>query len=107
VETVYDLVDSLWLLMQGCGVGFRPIIGQLTGFQKPIKEIEVIRSVRTEKGGEEYNTETYDEATGVWTIRVGDSAESWSKSVVSWPLISFPPINLYSISRRSDPQEKG
>jgi ribonucleoside-triphosphate reductase (formate) len=70
VETVYDLVDSLWLLMQGCGVGFRPIIGQLTGFQKPIKEIEVIRSTRTEKGGLEYNTETYDEATGVWTIQV-------------------------------------
>ena len=24
VETVYDVVDVLWLLMQGCGVGFRP-----------------------------------------------------------------------------------
>ena len=27
VETVYDVVDVLWLLMQGCGVGFRPILG--------------------------------------------------------------------------------
>lgn len=26
VETIHDLVDVLWLLMQGCGVGFRPII---------------------------------------------------------------------------------
>ena len=38
VETVYDVVDVLWLLMQGCGVGFRPVVGQLTGFQKPIKD---------------------------------------------------------------------
>ena len=26
VETVYDVVDVLWLLMQGCGVGFKPIV---------------------------------------------------------------------------------
>jgi adenosylcobalamin-dependent ribonucleoside-triphosphate reductase len=79
VETVYDVVDVLWLLMQGCGVGFRPIVGQLTGFQKPIEELEIIRSTRTEKGGKQENTETYED--GVWTIQVGDSAEAWSKSI--------------------------
>jgi ribonucleoside-triphosphate reductase (formate) len=79
VETVQDVVDVLWLLMQGCGVGFRPIVGQLTGFQKPIKELQVIRSNRTEKGGQEHNTETFKD--GVWTIKIGDSAEAWSKSV--------------------------
>jgi ribonucleoside-triphosphate reductase len=79
VETVYDTVDVLWLLMQGCGVGFRPIVGQLTGFQKPITEIEIIRSTRTEKGGDQDNKETFED--GVWTIRVGDSAEAWSKSI--------------------------
>lgn len=79
VETVYDVVDVLWLLMQGCGVGFRPVIGQLTGFQKPIKELEIIRSTRTDKNGEQHNTETFED--GVWTIRVGDSAEAWSKSI--------------------------
>lgn len=79
VETVYDVVDVLWLLMQGCGVGFRPIVGQLTGFQKPIPELEIIRSTRTDKNGEQHNTETFKD--GVWTIRVGDSAEAWSKSV--------------------------
>jgi ribonucleoside-triphosphate reductase (formate) len=31
VETVQDCVDVLWLLLQGCGVGFSPVIGQLTG----------------------------------------------------------------------------
>ena len=81
VETVYDVVDVLWLLMQGCGVGFKPIIGQLTGFKNYIPEIEVIRSTRTDRDGNQNNVETYDEATGVWTITIGDSAEAWSKSI--------------------------
>ena len=80
VETVYDIVDVLWLLMQGCGVGFKPIVGTLNGFKKPIKEIEVIRTSRTGKGGNEFNKETYDKKKKVWTIKVGDSAESWSKA---------------------------
>jgi adenosylcobalamin-dependent ribonucleoside-triphosphate reductase len=81
VETVQDVVDVLWLLLQGCGVGFRPIVGQLTGFQKPIKELQVIRSKRTEKGGKENNKEAWDPKTKTWTITVGDSAEAWAKSI--------------------------
>lgn len=79
VETVYDVVDVLWLLMQGCGVGFRPVIGQLTGFSTPIHVVEIIRSTRTTKGGNPDNVETFED--GVWTIKVGDSAEAWAKSV--------------------------
>jgi ribonucleoside-triphosphate reductase (formate) len=78
-ETVWDMVDILWLLLQGCGVGFRPITGTLTGFRKVIPEVEVIRSTRTEKGGVEGNVETVED--GVWTIKVGDSAEAWAKSL--------------------------
>ncbi len=37
IESVYDVVDAIWLLMQGCGVGFKPIVGQLTGFKKPLE----------------------------------------------------------------------
>ena len=81
VETIYDVVDVLWLLLQGCGVGFKPIVGTLNGFSKPIKNIRVVRSTRTEKGGNEYNTETFDETTKTWTLQVGDSAEAWAKSV--------------------------
>ena len=94
VETVYDVVDVLWLLMQGCGVGFRPIVGQLTGFQNPIKEIEVIRSTRTTKDGLQDNTETYDPDTGVWTITIGDSAEAWSKSIGKLVAHKFPASKL-------------
>lgn len=81
VETVYDVVDVLWLLMQGCGVGFKPVIGTLNGFFKPIKNIEVIRTTRTSKGGLDYNVETYNSETRHWTIKVGDSAEAWAKSI--------------------------
>ncbi len=85
VETVYDVVDILWLLLQGCGVGFSPVVGTLSGFFKPIPKIEIKRSVKTlsadgdyEKGRED-NHESFDK--DIWTISVGDSAESWAKSI--------------------------
>lgn len=81
VRTVHDVVDVLWLLLQGCGVGFRPIVGNLNGFGHEIPEIEVIRSTRTGKGGRSKNREKFDPDTGVWTISIGDSAEAWAKSV--------------------------
>lgn len=81
IETVYDVVDSLWLLLQGCGLGVRPIIGTLNGFANPIEDIQVVPSTRTSKGGLEYNEEFWDPTTGVWRIKVGDSAEAWAKSI--------------------------
>lgn len=81
VETVYDAVDVLWLLLQGCGVGFKPVVGTLSGFRKPIRNIQVIRSTRTEKGGLDYNQEFWSEDSKTWTIQVGDSAEAWAKSI--------------------------
>lgn len=80
VETVWDIVDLFWLLLQGCGVGFVPVTGTLNGFFKPIKHIESIRSTRTERGYEG-NVETWDEESKTWTIKIGDSAESWAKSI--------------------------
>ena len=81
VETVYDVVDVLWLLLQGCGVGFKPIVGTLNGFSKTIKNIRVVKSQRTAKGGNEQNVEIWDATTKTWTIKVGDSAEAWAKSI--------------------------
>jgi len=80
IETVYDVVDALWLLLLGAGVGFKPIVGSLNGFARPIPEIEVVRSTRTAKGGREDNLETWDADKKVWTISVGDSSEAWAKS---------------------------
>ena len=81
VETVWDAVDVFWLLLQGCGVGFRPIAGTLTGFKHYIPEIEIIRSKNTEVKGRETNEEHWDAETATWTISVGDSAEAWAKSI--------------------------
>lgn len=81
VETVWDVVDVFWLLLQGCGVGFRPVAGTLTGFRNYIPNIKIIRSKNTADKGRESNEEHWDPQTKVWTISVGDSAESWAKSI--------------------------
>lgn len=85
IETTHDVVDAFWLLLQGCGVGFEPIVGTLNGFTSPL-EIQVVRSQRhllEQKKGRETNAESYTSEDGkvVWTISVGDSAEAWAKSV--------------------------
>jgi adenosylcobalamin-dependent ribonucleoside-triphosphate reductase len=80
-ETVHDLVDAFWLLLQGCGVGFEPVVGNLSGFTKPA-EIEVVRSQRHKlvaHKGREGTVETL--VNRVWTITIGDSAEAWAKSI--------------------------
>lgn len=94
VETVYDMVDVLWLLLQGCGVGFRPITGTLNGFRRPLQEVKVIRSSRTEKGGHQHNVETFDPETETWTIKVGDSAIAWAKAIGKLVAGKFPAKTL-------------
>lgn len=94
VETIYDIVDVLWLLLQGCGVGFKPVVGTLNGFSKPIKNIQVVRSQRTDKGGNEHNVETWCQETKTWTIQVGDSAEAWAKSIGKLAAGKYPAETL-------------
>lgn len=81
IETVHDVVDLFWLLLNGCGVGFKPITGSLSGFFKPIRDIKVIRSKKTigDSKGIETNIETVE--NGIWTIKIGDSGEAWAKSI--------------------------
>jgi ribonucleoside-triphosphate reductase (formate) len=85
IETTHDVVDAFWLLLQGCGVGFEPVVGTLNGFTQPM-EIELVRSQRhllEQKKGREQNSESFsvEGEKSVWTISVGDSAEAWAKSV--------------------------
>lgn len=80
IETVHDVVDALWLLLQGCGVGFKPVVGTLNGFTRPTT-VETIRSTRTNRGFE-HNTNYFYIRDGlrVWELRIGDSAEAWAKA---------------------------
>lgn len=79
VRSVYDIVDVFWCLLNGAGVGFRAVMGSLTGFKAPITDIEVIYDKDREEKGNPNNVETFEK--GVWTIIIGDSAESWSKAI--------------------------
>jgi len=87
-ETVHDVVDGFWLLLQGCGLGANAVVGNLNGFTRPV-EIETVRSALTladwNKGfrGAAGNTEEFYEWGGKlrWHLTVGDSAEAWAKSV--------------------------
>jgi ribonucleoside-triphosphate reductase (formate) len=94
VETVYDVVDVLWLLLQGCGVGFKPVPGTLNGFRRPLSEVQIIRSRRAKKGGIGNNIETFDAEKKVWTIKVGDSAISWAKAIGKLVAGKFPAEKL-------------
>ena len=82
--TVHDVVDSFWLLLQGCGVGFEPVVGTLSGFTKPV-EVEIIRSQKEigyPKGmeGNRNWQEILDNEDRVYHLKVGDSAEAWAKA---------------------------
>lgn len=82
VETVHDVVDCMWLLLQGCGVGFEPVVGTLNGLAKSVL-ITTIRSTRKDKGDPNNCAFTYTDPNGlkVWRLRIGDSAEAWAKAV--------------------------
>lgn len=77
LRSINDMVDSIWLLLQGCGVGGKMEPGLLSGFSNPVEHVE-IRSDAVGPTGEDWNTETVEGE--VWTIRIGDSAEAWAKS---------------------------
>ena len=77
VQTVHDVVDAFWLLLQGCGVGFEPIVGTLNGFSRPL-EVTIKRSTRSNRGFEHNKEYTQGD---VHIIEVGDSAEAWAKSI--------------------------
>lgn len=79
IETMYDVVDVFWLLLQGCGIGATAKVGTLNGFRKVIPNIHVIRSRRTAKGGCSTNEESFED--GIWKLSIGDSAEAWAKAV--------------------------
>jgi len=82
IETVHDVVDAFWLLLQGCGVGFEPVVGTLNGFAKNT-EIEMWRSSREGKGREDNISQlrTIGDGHRVYKLTIGDSAKAWAKAL--------------------------
>lgn len=89
IETVHDVVDAFWLLLQGCGVGFEPVVGTLSGFSKPV-ELSMTRSDLTiadweagVRGHPENDSMVvdYEDGSKEFYLGVGDSAEAWAKAL--------------------------
>lgn len=82
LQTVRDAVDIFWLLLNGCGVGFKPQPGNLFGFATHIPHVDIITDPEKSPShrGSPNNFEDYNPREHIWTIRVGDSAAAWSKS---------------------------
>lgn len=83
-ETVFDIVDIAWLLLNGSGVGFQSKVGVLHGFVGRPPELTILPSPKAahEKGQPHNIEEKPTEANGWhWKIRIGDSAEAWAKAI--------------------------
>lgn len=88
INTVYDMVDALWLLLNGCGVGGFPRSGTLHGYYSRIPELKIIPSTnpkefRGHPENREYGGRNGESPgdEGEWRIVVGDSAEAWAKAL--------------------------
>lgn len=82
VRTVYDVVDFFWGLLNGAGVTGLAETGTLTGFRHRIPELEIVRTQRgPHDKGQEHNQESWNPETATWTIKIGDSAQAWAKSI--------------------------
>ena len=86
VRDVYTAVDAYYLLLNGCGVGFKPVSGLLNGFAAPVS-VEVVRSERRDKGNPDNHDRFYDRFEAgegyvkTWHLTVGDSGIAWGKAL--------------------------
>ncbi|MCS6833166.1 MAG: hypothetical protein NZ521_06310, partial [Flammeovirgaceae bacterium] len=75
IKEVDDMVDAFWLLLNGCGVGFKPVPGKIKGFTMPVSQIDVIRRNSDDHSrGRETTLDWYKD--GKWVLSIGDSAVS-------------------------------
>lgn len=80
IETIHDLVDAYWLLLQGCGVGFEPVVGTLNGFAGKVK-LSFFRR-EPEYGNDPGEPDNASSVVGrTYYLTIGDSAEAWAKAI--------------------------
>ena len=78
-QSPVDFVDAFWLLLQGCGVGFKPKAGVLRGFHKSV----VVSYIEADDTLENRQQETtlVEQGDGHYRLVIGDSAEAWARSI--------------------------
>jgi ribonucleoside-triphosphate reductase len=79
IESVYDLVDAYWLLLQGCGVGFEPITGTLSGFSNETEVVIIRRDYNVSEKGEPANDSAL-KGDNTYYLTIGDSSKAWAKA---------------------------
>ena len=80
-QSPVDFIDSFWLLLQGCGVGFKPKAGVLRGFHRPVTISYVESDASLEMDQRQQETTRIDEGDGHYRLIIGDSAEGWARSI--------------------------
>jgi adenosylcobalamin-dependent ribonucleoside-triphosphate reductase len=82
VRDVYSAVDAFYLLLNSCGVGFKPESGLLNGFPKPV-EVQVNLNHRKAGKGNPENKELWYTEMGksYYHLIVGDSGLAWAKAL--------------------------
>lgn len=78
IDTIADLTDAFWLLLNGAGVGFNPRNEGKNYIRAidPTVELEINYSMRAGDYRGRENT-WLDVTNGVYLISVGDSADAW------------------------------
>ena len=80
VRDIYSAVDAFYLLLNGCGVGFKPVAGLLNGFTKKA-EIITIPGGTVERGDAHNEDYFYGiDRDSVWHLCIGDSGKAWAKA---------------------------
>lgn len=80
IETVTDVVDAYWLLLQGCGVGFKPVSGTLSGFTTELYDEHRYYDNEDLKIHGRPDNDEYDTGA-IHKIIIGDSAAAWAKAI--------------------------
>lgn len=83
IDTVHDLTDAFWLLLNGAGVGFNPRNEGLDRIQM-LDEMTTLNVIHSDRDGSyrgDEKTELEVTPDGEYVIKVGDSADGWVEAL--------------------------
>ena len=95
IESIYDMCDTFWLLLNGAGVGFNPCNSDnphnfIRSIEKPVDTLVIYSTKPASYRGEEETFIELSDRNRTLNIRVGDSANGWVKALEH--VLSLPKI---------------